>query len=679
MNALSRREFLRVSALASAATIAAACAPSAPTQPTAAPQPTSVPAPTTAPAEQPTKAPVPPTAVPEPTKEVSRYNEAPMLAERVAKGELPPIEERLPVNPHVLPVMEEIGQYGGTIRRGFKGPSDATGPWKCVVEFPVFYTKDLALRPEIAESWESSEDGKSLTLHLREGMKWSDGSPFTSADFQWWWEHDALNKELHPTMSTAWTTGAEHVPMVQTAPDDYTVVYEFQHPNPLFVYRVARSIMFAHGDYLKQWHIDLTDDKDALLAQVEEMGFDNWTDVYANKSNFRYNPEIPQVFPWITVTTVQDELFLMERNPYHWQVDEEGNQLPYCDKLQHRLFETAEVFNMWILNGEIDYQGRHVQLANYVLFKEGEESGGYRVHTAANDATQSLCINQTALDPNLRDFFQRRNVRIAISHAIKREEINELVNDGLSHPRQYSPSSASPQYYEKLTNAYLEYDPDKSNAMLDAEGFAERDSEGYRMWLDGSGAITFSLLCGQDSSSTDEAELIAAYLKDVGIKMTIFAPERSLAEERCRTNQVECRLTKCSRAVLPLVDPNFFLGFAIDKSFGNAWTLWYNDPTDPNAEEPPDDGFAKRMWAIWEAIKIEPDTSKHTPMFYQILDILYEELPLVGTNGEEPAPIIMNKKLHNLDINYHIPYSNPIMHGAFIPMQTYFWEDPENH
>lgn len=674
MHKLNRREFLRVSTLATAATLAGACAgPAAITEPAAAPavQPTS------APATQPTPTrpavSMPATAVPAPTKEVSRYNEAPQLAELVARGELPPVEERLPLNPCVCPVLEQTGTYGGTIRRGFSGVSDGNGPAKMLTNFLIFYTHELALRPDMAESWEVSPDAKVYTVHLREGMKWHDGSPFTSADLQWWWEMRQLNKELTPALGRNWYTGEARTPMVQTAPDDYTVVYEFADPNPLFVYILAMSGVWEPSEYARQWHTETAEDKAKIESEIAERGLTTWVDLYTDMLSWRTNPEVPQISCWYATNTLAEELHICERNPYYWQVDEDGNQLPYCDRLTHRLFESIEVFNMWILNGEIDYQGRHVDLSNYTLFREGEEKGGYRVHTANNDATQIVCINQTVKNPQLREFFQNANCRKAMSLAIDREEIVELIYDGLTKPRQYSPSEASPQFYSKLSNAYIEYDPDTANAMLDAEGYTERDAEGFRMHKDGSGPVTFIL---EDNSSTaaDEMEMIARYLADVGIKMLVKIFERSLVEEHCQANDIDARFTLASRAALPLVDPNFFVGFAGDKSWGYAWTIWYNDPTNPNAEEPPDGGMAKSMWEIWNRLKIEPDTTKHTEMFFEILDVHYEYLPYIGISGEQPALIIMKKDLRNLPFDYHMPWSNPIQHDGFIPLQTFYWE-----
>ena len=125
------------------------------------------------------------------------FQEAPMMAALVAAGKpcndlssgpCPPVEERLPVAEDVLviPVVEEIGEYGGTWRRGFDGPFDGQNMDRVLMDHPLLYDLDGAtLLPNLFKSWEVSSDGLSFTFKLRRGMKWSDGAPFTVDDIMW--------------------------------------------------------------------------------------------------------------------------------------------------------------------------------------------------------------------------------------------------------------------------------------------------------------------------------------------------------------------------------------------------------------------------------------------------------------------------------------------------------------
>ena len=178
---ITRRRFLQLGALGTAGLAAAACAgcagsPAAEDMP-APPEEAESGAATTA------------------ATSSSRYNEAPMLAELVSSGDLPPVDERVSTNPLVLEGMEGIGNYGGVMRRGFRGVSDRWGPTKLARQGLTWYTPELTLRPNIAESWEVNGDATEWTFHLREGMEWSDGAPFDADNFQWWYDNVMLNKD----------------------------------------------------------------------------------------------------------------------------------------------------------------------------------------------------------------------------------------------------------------------------------------------------------------------------------------------------------------------------------------------------------------------------------------------------------------------------------------------------
>jgi len=224
--AVSRRKFMQFSAFATAGIAVAACG-----------------APAAAPAEAPAAAPAASdSGAAAPAAAPGQYNEAPMLAELVAAGELPPVDERLPINPLVMPVEEQIGNYGGTMRRGFRGVSDRWGPTKLQDRALAWYDKDLNMQPRMAESWELSEDATEWTFHFREGMKWSDGTPFTTAAVQYWYDNEVQNTDLTEYSSgTTWKTGKDNTLAQLEVIDDYTFKFIFADPNPLFLYKVGRA------------------------------------------------------------------------------------------------------------------------------------------------------------------------------------------------------------------------------------------------------------------------------------------------------------------------------------------------------------------------------------------------------------------------------------------------------
>jgi len=658
---LSRRDFLRVSALSAAASLAAACVIEPPA------------------AEVPVEAgPAAPQAPAAPAAPASRFSEAPMLAELVAKGELPPVEERLPENPDMVAPVESIGKYGGAWRRGFTGVSDRWGPTKMKANNLLWYTPEIVLRPALVESWDVNEDASTWVFHLRKGMKWSDGVPFTSADFQWYYDYQVANTEITPIPPGELATGTPSVLSVCTTPDDYTVSIAFAHPKPTFGYPMAGHWHqpFVPHHYMQQFHMDLVEDKDALAALVVEKGFDSWAAYFTDRNSWFLNPDRPTTDPWMNTNALSEPLFVMQRNPYYWQVDTEGQQLPYIDTVTHRMFESADVFNLWILNGEIDCQSRHVGMGNYTLYKENEESGGFRVAFLIGANHTAVQLNMTAQEPRLRELFQDRRVRMAVSHCANREEMNDLLHDGLGTPRQYSPITVSPNYHERLTHTAVEYDPDKANALLDEAGYTERDADGFRTFKDGSGE-TISIIIEGTSQEDDTVMMLVAYLEAIGLKASYKFDERSLYEERVRANEVDAASWGGNRTILPIIDPGIMLGTMEGFPWANAWGRWKNRTDDPTGEEPPEGHWIWKIWEIWDQVSAEPDEAERNRLFAGILDIWADELPMIGFVGELPELVIVKKAMHNYPGN--IPSENALGGEHFLQAQFVYWEDPENH
>ncbi|MEZ4710704.1 MAG: ABC transporter substrate-binding protein [Caldilineaceae bacterium] len=659
---VSRREFMRLSALAGAGAFVAACGGAGPAAPAEAPA-AEAPAAAAPAADAPAAAP-------------GQYNEAPMLADLVSAGSLPPVDERLPSNPMVMPVAEMTGSYGGTFRRGFKGVSDRWGPTKLQDRGMAWYDQDLNMQARIAESWEINEDASAWTFHMREGMKWSDGSPFTTEAIQWWYDNELKNETITPAPSSSWTTGADATLMELEVADDYTFTLKFADPNPLFIFKLGRltNALYAPGHYMAQFHMDLTADQAALEAATKEAGFESWDQYYADRNYWYLNPEKPSVGPWISKNELSNELFLMERNPYFFAVDADGNQLPYVDNVEHRLFETNDVFNLWIINGEIDFQNRHVGLDSFTLFKENEENGDYQVMIGSSAGHVAIQLNLTTKNEPLREFFNNRDVRIALSLAVDRVAMNELIFDGLLTPRQYSPLSKSPQFYEKLSNAHIEYDVDQANALLDGAGY-ERGADGTRVYPGTSDPISFVIEgTDQPGSQGEQAVLqVIKYYEDVGVKASYKGFERSLYEEHWGANEIEAAWWGGDRTVLPIVAPWIFLGTMIDRPWADAWGKWRNSgDSDPNAEEPPADHWIRDIWAIWDKIEVEPDSDARNELFFQILDIWAEEIPMVGYLGESPALIIVKNGIHNYLPGFPIDDTTGDEH--LLNTETYFWE-----
>ncbi|HRR91843.1 MAG TPA: ABC transporter substrate-binding protein, partial [bacterium] len=378
-------------------------------------------------------------------KKIGRFSESPQLTELVRQGKLPSLEERTPKELVIIEPWEEIGQYGGTWRRAWLGLSDGAGPFKIAYEHLLRWNVDGSdVVPNIVKKYDVSKDGRNFTFYLREGMKWSDGTPFTTDDIKFWFEDITLNKELTPTFPSWLTT--EGKPCTFKVRDKYTFTVSFSKPNAIFPMQLAYFGGFvAPAHYLKQFHPKYTDSK-KLEEMAKDAGFQFWYQLFGFKNNWLQNPELPSLWAWKLTSAPTATLMVLERNPYYWKIDPAGNQLPYIDKITHELVQDPEMINMKAVQGDIDMQMRNIRLQNYTLLMENRDKGNYRVFkwTTASGADFMLEPNQNVKDPVLKKLFQDRKFRFALSLAINREEINQLVFLGLGKPRQASLISASP-------------------------------------------------------------------------------------------------------------------------------------------------------------------------------------------------------------------------------------------
>jgi peptide/nickel transport system substrate-binding protein len=500
-----------------------------------------------------------PEHITDPAKWPKKFSEAPMLAELVKAGKLPPVEKRVPEEPLVLKPVREIGKYGGTWRRGFTGPSDNASGFRAAsgTDF-IIYTDYKAenLAPNLAKSWEVSSDGKTFTVNLRRGMKWSDGEPFTADDFLFWWEDIYGNKDLFPSPAPSMMINGK--PGTFEKVDALTIRWKFPEPYYLFMDSVLAgpsspgggqatrglTLMcpYVPAHYLKKFHPKYTP-KDQLDTLIKDAKFDNWINLIKFKSSWHLDPNLPVVSPWKTVTPANTPVWTMERNPYSIWVDTEGNQLPYIDKLVMTLGESTEVINLRAVAGEYDLQEMHLDIAKLPVFLENQERGKYtvRLDPSDNGGDATIRINNTFEgDPEINKWLNTTDFRRAISLGINRDQINETFWLGTGTPGSVVPAetnkySPGPEYRLLWHN----YDPQKANEMLDKLGLDKKDSEGYRLRTDGKGRLRLEVItvAAWLLPYTLVLEMVRDHWKKIGIYLDVLSMERSLAVKKFEANE----------------------------------------------------------------------------------------------------------------------------------------------
>src|SRR5262245_21702027 len=483
------------------------------------------------------------------------FKEAPPLAELVKAGKLPPVQDRIGQDPLVIKPLREIGRYGGTWRRGFTGPFDTSNGHRVAQNDKLLYWDYTGTRivPNIARGWEVSPDGRVITLYLRRGMKWSDGHPFTADDFVFWYEDVYQNKELVPTPLPVMTINGKPIAIKKI--DASTV--QLVAPDPYFALptvlasvwgighhaRFGRDALggFAPAHYLKQFLPKYTS-KDEVNRKTAELKFDSWVTMFKNRNDACRNPDLPVVTPWKTVTPINTPTWTLERNPYSVWVDTDGNQLPYIDRVRMTIGENLELINLRAIAGEYDSQARHIDISKLPVLLENQQKGGYRVYLDPSDQGTDVglfCNQSYDKDPEIAKWLGTREFRIALSHGIDRQQINETFVLGLGQTGSGAPGERTPYFpgpeYRTLHTAY---DVDKANAMLDKLGLSKRDAEGYRLRSDGGGRLRLQLTTYLGFLPfTGIADMVAEQWKKIGVRGEVQELERGLATARVRANE----------------------------------------------------------------------------------------------------------------------------------------------
>jgi peptide/nickel transport system substrate-binding protein len=571
---------------------------------------------------------------------VAAVGEAPALAEQVAAGTLPPLKDRLPANPYVVTPVEAVGTYGGTWQTALIGGSDTAWMAKTVgYDYLVRYTTDWSeVVPNLAESFEASEDGTAFTFTLRAGTRWSDGAPFTADDVVFYVD-DIAN---HPDL----TVGGSNPVSIEKI-DELTFTLRFEKPNGLFLLETASPVGAQWTQYpkhyLSQFHASYnTENLDQLVA---EAGVDDWVELFRMKGGaipgtpytaVWQNADLPRLYPWLLVDPYGEvDRARVVRNPYYWKVDTAGNQLPYIDEVVFDVLQDAEVLLLKAVSGEIGLQLRHINTnINKPVLAEAAEGAGYRLFNSPNSAMNVICFNfnLTHKDPVKRSIFQNRDFRIGMSHGFDRQAIIDTVYVGVGEPWQWAPRPTSSWPNETLAKQYTEFDVALANEYLD-KVIPDLDGEGFRLTPNGE-RLTVVVEYIQGQETTDAVGLaIETWKSELGIDVVASGADRTLAVARADTNECDCYVQGAAGGLQDaFFDGYAYLPMSLGSRWAPAWASWYLQAASP--QTPPEEPIeaAKEQLAIFDTLKQQVDPAARDDLFRQILQIAQEEFWGFGTS-----------------------------------------------
>jgi len=602
----------------------------------------------------------------------SSFNQAPQLAELVENGELPVADERLPANPLLIIPSDSVGNYGGTWRTTLRGERDhfwliRTLGYENLVRWDPRLTRVI---PNIAQTFEGNENATEFTFKLREGMRWSDGEPFTVDDIMFWYNDVLLNPELTPAPLPWLISGGEPV-MVEKV-DDVTVKFSFAEPNGLFLQNLATVIGAEPTSYprhyLEQFHITYNADANALAA---ERGFEDWAELFISEFGIPgnidevtrwQNPNLPTLHAWL-LTGVYGEVdeLVAVRNPYYWKIDTAFNQLPYIDRIVYTLVPDTEGIVERVLNGQVDMQDRHLAtLENRPIFEENADAVGYDFFATLPTFSNNVVIlfNLTHPDPALREIFQNKDFRIALSHAVDRQTIIDEVYDGRGRPYQAAPRPESPFFDEQLATQFTEFDPGLANEILDNAGFDQRDDDGIRLAPDGTRLeFEFKVTDILSLSAPLVVNMVAEDWEAVGVRANVIETDRNDIIDSVLANAHDIVSWIGDGGIEILLEPRYYFPFNPQTSkYAPAWAYWRNDPSNPLAEEPPPE--VQAQIDLYAALQATSNEDEQNEFMTQILEIAAEQFYAIGVTLPGDGYGIVRDEFFN--VPPVMPFSGPV-------------------
>ena len=611
----------------------------------------------------------------------AEYHEAPGLAAQVKAGTLPPVAQRLPQPPEVVTPLTSVGRYGGVLRTALRGDADHNAILKMVgneglTRWTVGYDGVL---PNVAASWTRSADASEYTFKLRPGMRWSDGQPFTADDITF------FVNDLLPDPQFFSSPPAQYVingkPMRAEKIDENTVKLIFAGPYLSFP-RVLATPLGQHPvlyakHYCKQFMPKYNPNLPALLKQS---GQPDWPTLFRQKCGdieipARWaNPARPVLDPWVITTPYSGSAteVVLKRNPYFWEVDTAGNQLPYIGTINMKVISDIQSIVLAAIGGQLDLQVRHINtINNKPVLAQHAAAGGYVLEpTTGTDANaEGLFLNQTDKTPKLAELLRNHDFREALSLAMDRGEINDIVFLGQSTPWQVAPLPHDRFYNAQLATQYTVRDVAKANKILDGLGLTKKDGNGFRLYPDGGKVFLTAEAMVVDPASIDVLQLVKKQWAEIGVDLGIKTEERSLFYNRGQSNDYDIDVMPLPGGIDPTSDPRGWLStHTLDSRQSLPWVAWYQSGGKSGIAPSASMQARLKMWNEWKGATTEAQADD---LFKKILQSAADAFEIIGTEQGLTTFGVRSKKLMNVPASMPNSWNYPDP-APTLPQQYYF-------
>jgi len=447
-------------------------------------------------------------------------------------------------------------------------------------DFLVGYGTDLSPRPELATSWETSADGLTWTFHLRDGVKWQDGQPFTAADVVFTYTY-IIENEL--AAFTSYTTNIDKV----VATDDLTVEFRCSKPK---------------ANMLRLW----------IPILPEHV----WSKVPGDRAgkDYRHEPPLIGTGPFQCVEAEKGSYIKLVRNPYYW-----GKQ-PALDEIVMAIYQNPDTMTQDLKTGALDY-ALGIPTAQ---FESLASEPGLTANAANLRYFDEVCMNCYDSDDSLgHPVLRDPKFRQAISWAVDKQKVVDVAYGGYATVAQGLITPDVPNYYwEPAADITFGFDLAKAAQLLDAAGYRDADGDGGREYK--GKPIHLRLWArADDVASQNAGKLIAGWLESIGLDIELQTLDTGAISDALYNYKGDTYAPDYDLYLWgwgQYVDPDYILNV-----FTSSQIEWWNDPIWSNAE------YDKLYQQQAETL----DPAARKPLVDRMCEIFYTEAPFIITNYEQ--------------------------------------------
>ena len=613
------------------------------------------------------------------------YSESPLLKKMVKNGELPPVESRLPKTPRIIDYSSRnlsIGKYGGTIKMLMARAKDARQMTVYgYARLLIFKPKTFEFQPDILESFDVI-DGKKFIFNLRPGHKWSDGHRFSTEDFRYWWEDVANNTELSPVGPPKVMKVEGQLPQFRVL-NELTIEYEWEKPNPDFLVALAGAsplYIYRPAHYMRQFHRNFVTESE-LQIRVSAAKQRNWAALHNKMDNLYRNDNInlPVLQPWVCVSKTSSNRLRFKRNPYFHRIDPSGQQLPYVDEFVFGI-ASNKLISAKSGTGEVDLQARYLRFDDYTFLKKGEDRSPYstRLWATAKGSHLALFPNLNHKKAELRSIIRDVRFRRALSMAVNRYEINQVIYYGLAIEGNNTVLPESPLYKPYYRSKWAKLDLTAANQLLDDMGLTQRDNRGIRLMPDGNPLNLIVETAGESTEQTDILELIHDSWLKIGVKIYSKPSQRNVFRNRIFSGETSMSIWSGIENGLATANSSP-AEFAPTTQQLLQWPKWgQNFETEGKAGQPVDDPEAQELLELYKQWRVEPLFEKKEKIWAKILAINTEQVYSIGLIARVLQPVVVSNKLKNVPLKAIYNWNPGAHFGIYSPDTFWFKKSNKN-